>query len=261
MTDRFAIQIAAATAPARPWTVRGAPVRQAAPAPAPAPVATDTRYVVNWLDNDGMMQERVRLGPSDGLFTGAFAALARGGLVQTPDGLAAVEDLLPGDRVVTAAGIERLLWKGSRIVAPQHAGVPLYRISADALGPGRPMPDLLLGPAARIVSRRSSIETLVGASAALVPVAALADGEAIVRVRPISALQVFHLGFRRHVTFAVNGVEMDSVHPGAVDAAASPELRAHFLSMFPHLDGMEDFGRLAMHRLEGDLLDRLTRIS
>lgn len=261
MTDRFAQTMPAATRSARPWTVRGAMIRAAA-APRPAaPLPADTRYAVTWLDESGLAQERVRLGPSDPLFTGAFAALARGGLVQTPDGLAAVEDLVPGDRVVTSAGIQRLVWKGSRVVAPLHHNVALYRVSADALGPGRPMPDLLLGSAARVVSRRSSIETLVGAEAALVPIASLADGEAIIRVRPISAQQIFHLGFARHVTFAVNGVEVDSVHPGHLDGAAGPETRAHLLSMFPHLERMEDFGGLALHRLDGALLDRLNRVA
>ncbi len=254
MTDRPALDAPAATS--RPWTVPGAPTR-AATRPAAVRVPSDTRYVVTWLDGAGELQERVRLGPSDALFTGAFTALARGGIVQTPDGPAAVEDLQPGDRVVTAAGIERLVWKGSRIVAPQHSELPLFRVSADAFGPGRPMPDLLLGPAAHVVSRRSSIETLVGDSAALIPVSALADGEAVIQVRPVSAVQVFHLGFARHTTFAVNGVEIESVHPGGVDAAPSPEHRAHFLSMFPHVARMDDFGRLAMHRLHGDHLKRL----
>ncbi len=258
MTDRPPLDAPAATS--RPWTVPGAPTR-AATRPAVARVPSDTRYVVTWLDGAGEVQERTRLGPSDALFTNAFSALARGGIVQTPDGSAAVEDLLPGDRVVTAAGIERLVWKGSRVIAPQNADMALFRISADALGPGRPMPDLLLGPAARIVSRRSSIETIVGDRAALIPVSALADGESIIRVRPVSAVQVFHLGFSRHTTFAVNGVEIESVHPGGVDVAPSPEHRAHFLSMFPHVARMDDFGRLAMHRLQGEHLERLNLVA
>ncbi len=246
----------AASAAARPWTVRRTPPATSVE----TEIVADTRYAISWLGAGGRVEESARMGPSSALFTNAFASLARGALIQTPSGPVAVEDLVPGDPVVTMRGIRTLLWKGSRIVAPQHRSLPLYRIAAEALGPGRPMPDLLLGPAARIVSRRTALRRLIGAEAALMPIGALADGEAVVQVRPVSAVQVFHLAFRSHTTFAANGVEVESVHPGTIDPAIGPQMRARFMAMFPHLDESESFGALALQRLNGEILERIMRI-
>ena len=242
---------------ARPWTVR----RASAPPPAVverAEVPRDTRYTISWLDRDGLIEDRTVAAPSTPLFTDAFAAIARGGLVLTPDGATAIEDLLPGDRVITSRGAEPLLWKGNRVIAPSHRNLTLYRVAADSLGPGRPMPDLLLGPAARLVSRRTALRTLIGADAALVPVAALADGEAVIEIHPMSMVDIFHLGFARHATFTVNGVELDSVHPGALTGTMPDTIERLYMSLFPHLSHPSDFGTLAMQRLYGDILAKIT---
>ncbi|WP_375263759.1 Hint domain-containing protein [Palleronia sp.] len=235
----------------QPWTVRR-------PAPAPsrvaAPVPFDTRYSFTWAGPDGMVEERARMGPSLAIFTDAFAALGRGALIQTPNGPVAVEDVLPGDRIVTDRGALPLRWKGSRVIAPQHRNVGLFRIAAEAFGPTRPSPDLLLGPAARIVSRRTRLQSLIGAEAALMPVAALEDSETVIRIRPVSAMQVFHLGFDGHVTFTANGVELESVHPGPRTGLLAPEIAALYLSMFPHIEGFDDFGDLVLPRLQGEAL-------
>jgi len=249
---------ARAVATPRPWTVRSARAYHA-PRPAQRAPANDTRYHLWWLGADGMVEDAARLGPSAALFTDSFAALARGCLVQTPDGPAAVEDLLPGDMVQTEAGPEPVLWKGSRVIAPQHHALSLYRVAADAFGPGRPMPDLLLGPAARLVSRRTALPELIGSDRALVPVAALCDGDAVVQVRPVSGVQVFHLGFVRHTIFTANGVELDSTHPGEPDPALPPEAWRQYLAMFPHLAGNAGFGPLAVPRLSGEILERVAR--
>lgn len=237
----------------RPWTVRH-------PAPSPsrvaAPVPFDTRYSFTWTEPDGTIEERARMGPSIAIFTDAFAALGRGALIQTPTGPVAIEDLLPGDRVVTDRGALPLSWKGSRVIAPQHRNVGLYRIAAEAFGPTRPSPDLLLGPAARVVSRRTRLQSLIGAEAALLPVAALDDSETVIRIRPVSAMQVFHLGFNDHVTFTANGVELESVHPGALAEPLDPEMAALYLSMFPHIERFDDFGELVLPRLQGETLKR-----
>lgn len=237
----------------RPWTVRD-------PAPAPsrvaAPVPFDTRYSFAWAKPDGTVDERARMGPSIAIFTDAFAALGRGALIQTPTGPVAVEDLLPGDRVVTDRGALPLRWKGSRVIAPQHGNVGLFRVTAEAFGPTRPSPDLLLGSAARVVLRQTRLQSLIGAEAALMPVAALDDSETVIRIRPVSAMQVFHLGFDGHVTFTANGVELESVHPGALAGPPGPEMAALYLSMFPHIERFDDFGELVLPRLQGETLKR-----
>lgn len=244
---------AAFPASTRPWTVRRA---NAPRMPILPPL--DVRYHVCWIDADGAIDDFHRMGPALPLFTEAFCAVVRGALVQTVDGQVAVEDLLPGTRIITADGAAPLKWKGDRTILPQTSGRPLFRIPSEALGPGRPMPDLVLGMGARLVSRRTILRSLMGVEAALVPVAALADGQSVIEIMPISAVQVFHLGFERHTTFTVNGLEIESVHPGRLDPALGSDLQGLYMSMFPHLGSAEDFGRLAIPRAEDEILDRLS---
>ena len=62
----------------------------------------------------------------------------------------------------------------------------MTRITADALGFGRPTPDLVLGPAARILHRSPAARILTGADAALIPVRNFIDGDQLIELRPIA---------------------------------------------------------------------------
>ncbi|SHI92734.1 Hint domain-containing protein [Palleronia salina] len=227
----------------KPWTVR----RQTAPEQIMPPLTQ--RYQVAWLDSAGQVQDFVRMGPQVPLFTQAFTALVRGALLNTPNGPIAVEDAYPGLEIVTEKGVMQLAWVGSHTVLPGARGKPLYRLPVDALGVGRPTPDLILGTAARIVTRRSVLQSLIGADEALVPIGGLVDGQSVIQITPLSAVQCYHLGFARHVTFKVNGIELESVHPGTLDPAMGHEMQRFYMSMFPHLNSARDFGKLAMTRL------------
>ena len=198
-----------------------------------------------------------RILPALPVFEEAFCALARGMLLSTDRGIVAVEDILPGDSVKLADGrFEQLLWKG---MTPIHSHAPgqrpemsrLTRIAADALGIARPMHDLVLGPAARIARRGGHIPVGIDADIAMIPAAHLVDGAQVVEITPPGAVPTFHLGFARHERLVVQGVEMESYHPGieAVDAL-SPELRALFLSLFPHVAGPDDFGPVQWPRID-----------
>ena len=198
-----------------------------------------------------------RILPALPTFEQAFCALARGTVLSTDRGIVAVEDLLPGDGVRLADGrFEPLLWKGT---TPIHAHAPgqrpemsrLTRIAAVALGIARPMPDLVLGPAARIVVRGGRVPSHLDAEIALLPAADLIDGSQVVEIAPPSAVPTFHLAFARHERLVVQGVEMESYHPGAEAIhALSPELRTLFLSLFPHAEGPEDFGPVRWPRID-----------
>lgn len=219
------------------WNVRHRPLRAALP-------PLTERVQLSWLSPDtGEVEEAVRAIPAMRLFTQAFGAFARGGLVPTPGGPVAVEDLIPGDRVVTTEGPMALLWKGARTLArPRSGGASVYRIPADALGLGRPMPDLMLGPSARIASRRTD------SGPTFVPVSSMPDSMAVIAITPISPVQTFHLAFARHLSFTINGVEVESHHPGRIDAHVGQETQELYLSLFPHLRGMGDFGPLRLPR-------------
>ena len=236
---------AAALSRRTPWTVRprGAPPRPAAPAPAPRALR---RAEIAWLEPDGTVSEAVRGAPVSRQFDDCFSAFGRACMVQTEDGPLAVGDLWPGIRIRTAQGLVPLAWVGSITVLPGQKGAPaLYRVPADSLGLGRPMPDLMLGAGARMVGRALD----QGGQPALTPISIMADGMSVIEVTPASPVRLYHLGFAQHCILEVNGVEVDSMHPGRIDTdAAGGDLFGLLATLFPHVDHAAGFGPLVMPR-------------
>ncbi len=216
------------------------------------------RYEVTALTPEGEFIDEIRRGPAHPAFEAAFAALARGTILATEFGPMAVEDLEPGIRIETRDnGLQPLLWRGAMTLIPRveertgHAC--LFRIPMDAFGPQRPMPDLVLGPHARLVHRSPILHDLVGRESALVPLPAFEDGYNVIRVTPASPVSVYHLGFARHQIIAVNGLEIDSMHPGTELAAQlTDETLRLFLSLFPHVERAGRFGPLSLPRISED---------
>lgn len=234
-------------------------LRPPAPArPVPTPEADRRaplmrRVEVAWLSASGEVREASRLVPALAPFEEAFAAFARGTLFATDRGYAAVEDLWPGMRVRVAGGsLRTLLWRGSLLVGGSGSDrvspemTRLTRVSSGALGAGRPFPDLLLGPHARVVRRTSAPWAQMG-GAALVPAARLVDGEGIVTVAPASPVEVFHLGFAGHERLEAQGVAVGSQHPaGLARQRLAPALLDLWLSCFPHRRSLADWGPPAL---------------
>lgn len=239
----------------RPWTARRSPIDDALTG------MPTRRYDVTWLDESGAASSFARIAPALPLFEEAFSAFARGALIQTDTGPFAVEDLSPGMIVETETGPAELTWIGAITIVPDTGTgrtrpQKLYRVTADAFGLDRPMPDLVLGPSARVLSRAASVQSATGAPAALAPIAVLADGASVVEVTPVSPVRVFHLGFRGHRILRANGVEIESFHPGQMSLGRlGPEMAALFMSLFPHVSDLSGFGRLALPRLSEDDLD------
>jgi len=214
------------------------------------------RYEVAHLRPNGDLHEFHRLAPAIPAFEDGFAALARGCLLSTDRGTVAIEDILPGDRVRTITnGFQTVLWRGSITVmpgkTPDTSGAGrLVRVSSDALGIGRPMPDLLLGPSARLYYRTPTIAHITGHDAAFVPITDFIDGNAIFEVTPPGAVPVYQLGFARHERILANGVELDSHNPGTRhETGLRREMLELYLSLFPHVNRLDDFGRLMHPRM------------
>ncbi|MBS0564568.1 MAG: Hint domain-containing protein [Proteobacteria bacterium] len=224
----------------------------------PRPAFLTRRYETSWLAADGRVETATRIAPALPAFEEAFSAIARGALIETADGLVAVEDLAPGATIITADGRrEQVVWMGAMTLFPPQA-VPglapacLTRITADAFGDGRPMPDLLLGPQARIVLQGARCRR-IGTARASVPARSLVDGEGIVAVTPVAPVTVYHLVLSRHAALRCAGVEVESFHPGKDHAERfDPQMAQLFLAMFPTLKSFADFGPLALPRLSAD---------
>ena len=239
-----------------PWTVRRTRAAE-------APRYALRSYNVMWSADNGDILDRKISAPALPAFEGAFNAFARGALIPTEHGPVAVEDLLPGDNVVTTNGeVLSVSWIGSMPLdltgARQEGAAPekLYRITADTFGLGRPAPDLMLGEGARYLHRADRLKSYLGASEALAPVPALADGVSVFEVTPPSAVRCYHFCLTKHALVRVNGVELETYHPGS---AASGQLghtvRQQFMGLFPHLTDLGGFGAVVLPRLSrSDLL-------
>lgn len=206
-------------------------------------------YEMSWLRRDGAVETARQSAPALPLFQAAFSAFARGTLIGTASGPVAVEDLTPGMRILTKErGPSPLMWMGSMSHLPDETEAegepPLTRIMADAFGMGRPMPDVLAGPGARLMQR------LAGATEnTLRPVQSFRDGMGVIPVRPPSPVRLYHLALHRHATINVAGLVAETFHPGpGFESTISYEMRAQFMALFPHLRRPSEFGSLAHPR-------------
>jgi hypothetical protein len=250
---------AAFAVPARTSALKIAPAflpKGARPAPrAPRAPFMTRRYETAWLSPEGFVESATRIAPALPEFEEAFSAVARGTLIETPTGLAAVEDLAPGMEVLTAEGrTERILWIGSMTLFPPQtvpglAPATMTRITAEAFGPGRPMPDLLLGAQARLHLKDARCRA-AGHPAAYVPAKSLIDGESIVEITPMAPVSMYNLVLERHGSLRCAGIEVEAYHPGRDYAERfDPQLAALFLALFPTIRCFADFGPLAHARL------------
>lgn len=245
----------------KPWTVRNT-TRPVRPVVQSRPLPLTRRFELEWLDDDGMPQDLTRIAPALPAFEEAFAAFTHGTLIQTAEGHVAVEDLAPGTDILTAEGeVATLLWKGAITIVP---GAPtlrdrpekLYRVTADAFGLGRPARDVLLGPDARLLTRDPGVRSAVGSDAAFVPVAALADGVSVIEVTPVNPVRVYHLVTARHCTILAGGLEVETFAPrSGLPESLSHEMLAVFLTLFPHLSTLRDFGRARWPRISRETME------
>lgn len=201
------------------------------------------RFAAQWLAEEGQSDDYNRLAPASSFFESAFNAFIRGTLLATPMGPVAVEDLMPGDQVETAErGTEVILWKGNLTLYPHSPGMPgqpdgLFRLTADSLGYGRPMQDLLLGSGAEVWAPNRS---------RFIPAAEMLDGVSVIELAPPAPVTAYHICLAGRRTLLANGLAVSSYAPDEAAAQQlTPEMRALFLSLFPNLRDLEDIAALA----------------
>ncbi len=224
------------------------------------------KYDIMALLQDGSITDRQVIAPATPIFEETASAFARGTLITTKRGPMSVEDLLPGDLVETDRGYDTVVWIGSTVFVPgagdDHSSLSkLYRITTEAFGFNRPMSDVLVGPAARMSLRRERLRSLIGRDSVLVPVHEYCDGDRIFEVNPPSSVQMYHVALERHGTLKAAGYEMESYHPGRnAGAELGQNTRALFLSMFPNLETLDEFGELTITRTTREVLDSLLNV-
>ena len=214
------------------------------------------KYDVAHLTPSFEIEEFTRLAPAAAVFEDCFAAIGRGAIVQTELGPVAIEDLLPGDKVKTSTnGFQTLRWRGSMTIVPGARNKrpemgTMTRLTADSRGYGKPGLDLVLGPSARILHKAPGVKTLTGSEHAFAPVRDFIDGSSIIELRPIAPVHCYQLGFDDHEQISVNGVEIESLHPGLVHTVQMrSDMQLLFMSLFPHKRNLADFDSLLHPRI------------
>jgi hypothetical protein len=136
-------------------------------------------------------------------YSDAVACYLRGTRILTERGEVAIEDLIVGDRVVTAdGGLRPVVWLGHCVldarVHPQPAEVWPMVVRAGAFGGGGPTRDLWLSPAHCVV-----------ASGVLTPISFLQNGCTIEQVR-IRCVEYWHVELDAHDIILAEGLPTES---------------------------------------------------
>ena len=160
--------------------------------------------------------------------------------IATPKGERAVEDLRPGDRVVTRDhGIRDVVWTGmwkqGAGQAPAVGRALPVLFSKGSLGAGLPESDMIVSPHHRILVSGKRSQPGYEAHDLLVPARRLVNGDDIRHVDPAQAAYV-HIMFARSEVVLANGCWAECFQPA--DAALNgfgDAQRAELFDMFPEL--------------------------
>ncbi|WP_037314835.1 Hint domain-containing protein [Ruegeria halocynthiae] len=154
-----------------------------------------------------------------------------GTLIETPGGARRVEDLKPGDLIITADhGAQPLLWMGRTTVQAQGKLAPI-RFEAGVLGLDRP---LTVSPQHRMLVADWRAPYLFGHSEVLIAAHCLVNGDTVTRVEG-GEVEYIHLLFSRHEIVIANGAKSESYYPGHALTQSDRATLAEVLQLFPEL--------------------------
>lgn len=166
---------------------------------------------------------------------GAVACFVAGTRILTVEGQRPVEQLVPGDRILTRDhGLQTLRWIGCRHVdaseLKEFDSIRPIRIAKGALGNGMPDRDLLVSPEHRVMVSGENVAALTGEEEALVAAKFLVGREGI-SVEEVEEVIFYHLMFDDHELVLSEGTWTESFLPGlsalnGMDVEAVEELYA-----------------------------------
>ncbi len=173
---------------------------------------------------------------------GGVICFTPGCRILTPEGLRLIEDLRPGDRIMTKDnGAQDILWMGHR----RMTGARLYamphlrpiRFKAGALGIDRPEDDLLVSPQHRMLLDGPAARALFNTHEVLVKAEDLLNDSTICVDHALREVTYIHILLDRHNIVWANGLETESFHPSncALETIEVSQ-RASLLSLCPGID-------------------------
>lgn len=170
-----------------------------------------------------------------------FVCFRNGTLILTSRGEIAVEDLRPGDMVMTRDhGPKPLRWIGSKMldgaVLQAFAKLRPVRIRAGALGAGLPARDLYVSQQHRVLVGSAIAQRMFDAPEILVAAKHLTAIAGIEIDDSCQSLTYFHLLFDQHEIICSDGAQTESLFTGPEALkAVDPAARAEIMALFPEL--------------------------
>ncbi|WP_299846427.1 Hint domain-containing protein [uncultured Roseovarius sp.] len=155
----------------------------------------------------------------------------RGTLIATPDGDRLIEDLKPGDLVLTLDnGPQPLLLVSCKTFPATGRNAPVH-IAKGALGNNA---DLLVSQQHRILIGDWRAELFFGVEQVLVAAKHMCNDDTI-RICPGEDVEYFHLLFDQHQIVWAAGIPSESYFPGYAANQADQDTRAEIDRLFPDL--------------------------
>ncbi len=199
------------------------------------------------LDSAGTYTVRfTELGPNNSLGAvidnvSMVTCFTAGTLIDTPDGPRRVEDLQPGDLVLTLdAGPQPIRWVGRRVVNRQEMlGEPRLwpvTIRAGAFGPDQPARDMKVSRQHRILRTGWQCELHFAEPEVLVPAHRLVNGSDVRIDLPRGDITYVHFLCDRHQIVISDGLATESFYPsGLTLTGVAADAQAELLLIFPEL--------------------------
>lgn len=167
-------------------------------------------------------------------------SLTPGILIATPTGERAIEDLRPGDRIITRdRGLQEISWTGKRrfdqreLAAAEHLRPIL--IARGSLGGGLPERDMLVSPNQRILVPGDRTVLALEAHETLVAAKHLVNSRTIRGTDALGAAYI-HVMCARHTMVMANGCWTECFQPADTDLnGLGNAQRNEILEMFPDL--------------------------
>ncbi|MGB7244680.1 MAG: Hint domain-containing protein [Sulfitobacter sp.] len=170
--------------------------------------------------------------PHDGLGAETIICFAAGTLIETQNGLRAVEALQPGDMVLTRDnGYQPLRWTGSTTVQAVGDLAPIA-ISKGSFGTTS---DLILSPQHAILIEDWRAELFFGQAEVLVKAKDLEHHNGVCR-KPGGYVTYCHILFDAHQLVSAAGIWSESLYPGDMTMQAiNPSVRDEINQLIPDI--------------------------
>ena len=179
-----------------------------------------------------------------------------GTLITTPLGQRPVEDLRPGDLVLTRDnGLQPVRWAGQRTVSGRGKLAPIRLRKGLITGQ---QADLLVSPQHRFLMQGYKIEMYTGSTEALVAARHLTSTDLAFREERHEVTYV-HILFDQHEVILAEGAPTESFHPGqqgldGIENAAREELFMIFPELRSNVNGYGKAARRSLKAFEAALI-------